>query len=52
MGKKILKFWCYKNFLISNCRTLKGLSYFKKFISISRDDKTAPDGRIIKLAYN
>jgi len=47
--KRYLIFWCYKQFLISNCKRIKKLSYADKIVSIKNDIKTMPNGRLIVI---
>lgn len=47
-----ITYWMYKRFLISNCKGFKKLSFFKKIVSIKKDIKTMPDGRLVTIEFN
>lgn len=42
--------WGLKQYLISNCRQIKKLSYFDRFLAIKKDKRTKPNGRLIYFA--
>ena len=49
----ILKqYWTTKENLIKNCRILKKLSYFWRFVRILKDNTTKPNGRLIIIECN